>query len=337
MEIKKKQLIFASLIFIFLVVSALMFIISPHKDKHPYENLRPALAFPDVRTLEIVDEKSYTLNVIVFNKNNETLNWILSVNLPKEIKGNAEVFFIDNSFIVLRTFSMAPNATFIEVNWSNEIVCLEGDTLKFNLSIPPKSYIIIPMSVVFKEWPSYPFGKLVSAKITKLDDSRYILGYMAEENCTVEIWIPKKVGYSEEYGKKVNEYKNRIKETFEEIKSEYGILIVGKEVERALRRFEGYEDIEPPNDYCLTQKAEGEEIYSKDWMGYLGAFGYYTSGEYYVNVFEDEKGSLSFTANGTCEPKVIIRSTLIKNTTLARINIHPTKSIVIITQETVVG
>ncbi|AAL80704.1 hypothetical protein PFDSM3638_02910 [Pyrococcus furiosus DSM 3638] len=312
-------------------------VILPHESKHPYESLRPALAFPDVRTLEIVDDKSYTLNIIVFNKNNETLSWVISVNLPEKIKENARLFFVDNGFIVLKAFSIAPNATFIEVNWSSEMVWLEDDTLNFNLTIPPKSYVIIPVSVVFKEWPSYPLGKLLNANITKLDDSIYMVSYVAEEDCIVEIWVPKKIGYSKEYGIRVNEYKNKIEGIFEKIKSEYGILVVGKEVKKALEMFKSYEDVEAPTDYCLTQKAEGEEIYSKDWMSYLGASGYYTSGEYYITVFEGKKGSLLFTANGTCEPKVIIKSTLVKNTTLATLNIHPTESITIITQETVIG
>ncbi|MFA4646346.1 hypothetical protein P8X24_03615 [Pyrococcus kukulkanii] len=340
MNTEKNKLALISF-FLILAIAVYIIITPSPEDRYPYESLRPIKALPNIRTLEVIDEKSYTLNAIVFNRNNETVNWTLYIDLPHQIWENAEVLFINNGFILMETFSIVPNATFFEINWSNDIVTLERGALKFKLNLPPKSYTIIPVVVVFKKWPSYPLGKLIEGEIITLGNSTYKVAYTCKGNCTVEIWIPKKVGYSEKYGIEVDKYKEKVRGLFKSLKSEYGLLIVGKNVEEALRRFEGYEDVESPEGYCLIQKAEGEEIYSKDWMSYMGAPGYYTSGEYYVKVFKKSNGSITFTTTGTCEPKVIIKATIIKNTPLVKVNIpdpiYPTKSVVVITQSIITG
>ncbi|ACX72468.1 conserved hypothetical protein [Methanocaldococcus vulcanius M7] len=287
---------------------------------------------------QYLDNYGCLIAYIIYNPYEVNRTAPIVEEIPKEIINNTEIIIVDYRFLSPNVKDYAPKGyKFVKVNWSRDMINFNNNIIEVkNISLSSKTYTILPMYCIFKNPPVYPYGKFIEANITKTGNNIYKLKYKIEFNGTldyVRILIPQKIGYSEEYKRKVINYKKNISEEFDKIRKKYELFIFEDEVDELLKSLTKYTGVETPKNYSIEQKAKGHLIYSKDFLGYYPKYyGYYTNNAYYEIISKNTSGEITFYSTG--KAIAIIDAKLSKQ----YINeLYHEKKILFINQEDVTG
>ncbi|CAB3289851.1 conserved protein of unknown function [Methanocaldococcus lauensis] len=312
MKINNKILFFITLF----ILMALTFILVIQLI--PVDRGVPAISYTHFKVeYQHLDNNGCLISYIIYNPYNFSKKSPMLGEIPEEILNNTEIIIVDYRLLPTTVKEYAPkNYKFSKVNWNKDMINLSNGIIEvIDIPLEPKAYTIFPMYCLFKNPPVYPYGKLIKANISKIGNNTYELEYNVEPNWTLNyviILVPQKVGYDEEYKMAVIEYKNNISKEIEKIKEKYGLFIFENETDELFNVLSKYYDVKHPENYTIEQKANGNLIISKDFLGYYPEYyGYYTNGKYYEIVLKKTSGKLIFYSTG--KPIVIINIKLSKH------------------------